>query len=116
MLIGYTLVYGVYTVFGASVSFFTDYYGFTTSETGNFALCFIFCGLGGTIFYSLLITYTSKYKLFYLLCALLVNVGLVGAIISLQKGPDVIVWVYVCVSFAGFHILPIIPLSYDFGA
>ena len=24
MLVGYTLVYGVYTVFGASVSFFTD--------------------------------------------------------------------------------------------
>lgn len=30
MLVGYTLVYGVYTVFGASVSFFTDEYGFTT--------------------------------------------------------------------------------------
>lgn len=30
MLVGYSLVYGVYTVFGASVSFFTDEYGFTT--------------------------------------------------------------------------------------
>ncbi len=28
LLVGYTLVYGVYTIFGACVSFFTDEYGF----------------------------------------------------------------------------------------
>ena len=30
MLIGYTLIYGVYTIFGACVSIFTDKYGFST--------------------------------------------------------------------------------------
>lgn len=50
------------------------------------------CGLGGTIFYSLLITKTGKYKLFYTLCSFLVNIGkthpslsgLIASILTLQ--------------------------------
>ena len=50
------------------------------------------CGLGGTLFYSLLITKTGKYKVFYTLCSFLVNIGtfhlillgLIASILTLQ--------------------------------
>ena len=41
MLVAYSLIYGVYTIFGACVSFFTNHYGFNTVGY-VFALDFIY--------------------------------------------------------------------------
>lgn len=67
---------------------------------------------------------TGKYKLTYIICTILINIGTVflltlgfaASVVTIQQGPSKLSFSYLCIAFAGFNLIPIIPLSYDFGS
>ena len=73
--------------------------------------------------YSIFVMKTGRYKLTYIVCCIAINIGkiwfylgFIASVLVLQEGPRLIGAVYVCIAFAGFNLIPIIPLSYDFGS
>ncbi len=73
-------------------------------------------GLVGSMFYSYIVMKTGKYKLVYIICSVILNIGLILSILALQQGRDYLIWVYLAIALTGFNLIPIIPLSYDFGS
>ena len=44
------------------------------------------------------------------------NIGFAASVLSIREGRKFLWLSYITIGFAGFNLIPIIPLSYDFGA
>lgn len=112
LLICYSLLYGVYTCLGAVINNLVVPYGFTSGDASIFGAVFIVSGLiGSFVFSGFLDKYNAYLKILRIVCFGSLFFATM-MIISLSTGK---VWLTtINISFLGFFILPIIPVSYSF--
>lgn len=112
LLIIFSSLYGCYTCLGAVINDICEPYGFGSADAGMFVGIFIVSGLTGSFILS---GYLDKYNAYLKILRLVCCMSLIfstGMVFSLDSG---ILWlVCINISFLGFFLLPIIPVSYSF--
>ena len=112
MMITYSLLYGVYTCLGAVINNLVTPYGFDSSASSIFGAVFIVSGLIGSFIFSSFLDKNQTYlKILRIVClGSLVFSSLMVFSLNSQK-----IWLAsLNISFLGFFILPVIPVSYSF--
>lgn len=118
---GFVFFYGTLLTFAAIVNFLFKPYGFSDVnmtiiqiQISLFGIGMLFCGVAGSIMLSLYVKKTLKYRFVFQVCTGAALVITILTTLMLNTKPSVFLSL-VCVSFMGFLVTPILPLTYDVG-
>jgi FLVCR family feline leukemia virus subgroup C receptor-related protein len=108
------MLYGVYTCLGAIINNLVTAYGFSSVDASMFGAIFIVSGLVGSFVISgFLDKYNAYIKILRIVCFSSLFWGSCLRF-TLPLGPKYLIVSAINIGFAGFSIIPIIPVAYSF--
>ena len=114
MTLMFSMVFGVYSSFGAILSTFFTKFNFNSIQNSYIGIVFIICGMLGAAFQAVMMDVFQK----YIFAIRMICFGsLASAIVFIYSvNTENITIVLINVGILGFLLLPIIPVGYSFGA